>query len=933
MRVLAAILLAGAFACAAATPAGADTRRLSVTVSWGHRGPDVTDYRVSAHGSTGFEIAGSTPRLFEAGDALKAGVAHTRAGKGDTDALQLAVSYEDQPVTVRQNVHVLWTDLIAASDADTAKRLLRDPAFRSARPALTIQLDADGVRGFTVTVDQLIAEQAIWIPSLDVYVTAGELPHPFADHLRALEARKGQRILDRVRIEPEATYAEYAARWSDMGHPAYTNPQTRGPGHIVGLTWDSAIAKFGIDRGAGVWSDEGNPDKLRFWFAVGELGKGVTDTWRSQRLTDGLPILTTVFEDDGLRYEVEQFAYPLQGPPTERRGDIPMVLLQRLTVRELRGVARAVPVSFTHRRELPPHFDGTIVAERQGDTTLFRERSRRAVLLAVQGAGETPWSGGSDYQQKQKRLDITAFVDLPAHGSHQFVVKLPSPIVTDAAAATLAALDYASAREATLKFWSSYVARGAQFRVPEPAVNELFRASLWHALRLPRRHGGAGPDVAIDLPYSNFAYSQTGTPWPVNQAVYVDYMLYDLRGYHAIAHEELRAQFRNNQEHDGHVSGYANWLVYTPAMLYAVAQNYLLSNDRAAFEQLLPEGLRAMDWCLAQLADSARRGGDARGLVRGPLNDLTGQGVWAFNQGYLFAGLDLFGRALERHGHPRGSEARVAAAALREAIARGFGAASTRAPIVQLRDGTWMPYVPAEALTPRRLLDQWYATDVDTGAVHLLRLKALPVRGVLADALLNDHEDNLFYRGWGIANEPVYNQHATAYLLRDEPDAVVRAFYSYMASAFSHSVFEPVEHRWTHGQYFGPPSTDGAWFELYRNMLVHERDDDALVVAQATPRAWLRDGQTIELARVPTYYGALNATLESRAQSGEIRAHIEMPAGRTPTTLLVRFRHPERTRMQAVTVNGQPWTDFDIAGEWVRIPNPRAANYAIVVRY
>ena len=173
--------------------------------------------------------------------------------------------------------------------------------------------------------------------------------------------------------------------------------------------------------------------------------------------------------------------------------------------------------------------------------------------------------------------------------------------------------------------------------------------------------------------------------------------------------------------------------------------------------------------------------------------------------------------------------------------------------------------MPAEALTPRRLLDQWYATDVDTGAVHLLRLKALPARGVLADALLHDHEDNLFYKGWGIANEPVYNQHATAYLLRDEPEAVVRAFYSYMASAFSHSVFEPVEHRWTHGQYFGPPSTDGAWFELYRNMLVHERDDDVLVLAQATPRAWLRDGQKIELERVPTYYGALSATIESRA--------------------------------------------------------------------
>jgi hypothetical protein len=319
--------------------------------------------------------------------------------------------------------------------------------------------------------------------------------------------------------------------------------------------------------------------------------------------------------------------------------------------------------------------------------------------------------------------------------------------------------------------------------------------------------------------------------------------------------------------------------------------------------------------------------------VRGPLNDLTGQGVWAFNQAYLFAGLDLFGRALARHGHPRAVEARAAATTLRDAIARGFGAASMRSPIVQLRDGSWAPYVPAEALTPRRLLDQWYATDVDTGAVHLLRLKALPAQGVLADALLHDHEDNLFYKGWGIANEPVYNQHATAYLLRDEPDAVVRAFYSYMASAFSHSVFEPVEHRWTHGQYFGPPSTDGAWFELYRNMLVHERDDDALVIAQATPRAWLRDGQKIELSRAPTYYGAISATIESRAAAGEIRADVEMPRGNAPATLLIRFRHPDRQRMQSVTVNGQPWTDFDAAAEWVRIPSPRGERYTIAVRY
>ena len=112
-----------------------------------------------------------------------------------------------------------------------------------------------------------------------------------------------------------------------------------------------------------------------------------------------------------------------------------------------------------------------------------------------------------------RRLDANIFVDLPANGSREVIVELPSP--------------------------------------PVPAA-KMFRASLWHALRLPRRHGGAG--AAIDLPYSNFAYSQTGTPWPVNEAVYVDYTLYDLRGHHAISAEEPLAQFRNNQEASGLVT-------------------------------------------------------------------------------------------------------------------------------------------------------------------------------------------------------------------------------------------------------------------------------------------------------------------------------------------------------------------------------------------
>jgi hypothetical protein len=190
------------------------------------------------------------------------------------------------------------------------------------------------------------------------------------------------------------------------------------------------------------------------------------------------------------------------------------------------------------------------------------------------------------------------------------------------------------------------------------------------------------------------------------------------------------------------------------------------------------------------------------------------------------------------------------------------------------------------------LYEQWYPTDVDTGALHLSRLKALDPTGPLTNCLLQDHEDNLFYGGWGMANEPVYNQQATAYLLRDDPKAVIRAFYSMMACAFSHSVFEPVEHRWAWGQYFGPPSTDGAWFDLYRNMLIRELDDDTLLLLQATPRKWLEHGKSIEVQRAPTYYGRLSMRVQSHAASGTIAAEIDMP-DRTSPRVLGPPAHPQ----------------------------------------
>ena len=928
-RFVASILLWGIWSVHAS---GADTpEELKVRVSWGHEAASSAAYFVRIVPS-GVEIPEAKPVDFEDEDGLRDGAWRTKAGGGDVDGLELVIRYLPADVQFIQNVHIIWADLIAQSDPDTARRLKSDPAFRRDARRLVIQLDEEGTRGFSLTIDQLLNQRTFWVPSLDVYVDASSEPVSFAEHKARLSSFLGKRILGEIHRAPEATYEEFKACWEDMGNPLYQHPAQPAPGHIICLTWDSAIHKFGVDRGAGVWNDLGNPDRFRFWFGFGDLATGIAQSWKGQRLTNGFPVVLTMFEKDGIRYEVEQFAYPLNGPPNERRGDIPMVLLQKVKMTEMSGRTRSVAVTLNHRRKLAS--DWSFRVNRRGDTFLIENTPQGEALFSVEGITDSPvCAGAAEDKAEMKRVNATVAIELAPGESRHFIVKLPSPVVKGEAQSALAALEYAAALEATLKFWAEYEARGARFTVPERAVNELFRANLWHALRLPRRHGGRGPGVGIDLPYSNFAYSQTGIPWPVNQSVYVDYMIYDLRGYHELSAEELAAILRSNQEPSGRIKGYAEWLVYTPSTLYAVAKNYLLSQDKQAFEELLPGSLKAMDWCLEQARQAQHNPGTARGLVHGPLNDGTGVGYWAFNQAYMFAGLDVFGRALERSGHPRAEECLAAARELQKSICLAFGAAALQSPLVQLRDHTWISYVPCEATRFGRLLDQWYPTDVDTGAVHLLRLKAVPSDGDLAESLLNDHEDNLYLHGWGMANEPVYNPQGTAYLLRDDPAAAIRTFYSMMACAFGHSTYEPVEHRWTHGQYFGPPSTDGAWAELYRNMLIQEQDDGTLLLFAATPRKWLDDGKKIEIVSAPTYYGKLSASVESRADSGKIMAEIEMSGAYQPRALRIRLRHPQGSTMRSVTVDGQKWTDFDAKKEWVRIQNPTARHYAVVVEY
>ena len=317
-----AVIVAGCCLIAATTAAAEDgTGRVRLRISWGHRSAAARPFSVAVEG-TEVDLGTPSPVGLEAGEGLRDGAWETTAGGGDADGVELDLRYPERAVTESVKPHSIWAYLLEHADPQTALRLRGDPSLRPDSRRITVRANREGTRGFSLTVDQILRAKPFPVPSLDLYVAAGDPPLSFEESARAIAPLAGTRVLDRLRDGAEASCEEYLAKWEDMGSPSYRNPAQVGPGHIVPIGWEGSVAKFGIDRGAGAWSDYGNPDRHRLWLEVGDLGKDLAAAWKGQRLEDGLPVITTALERDGVRYEVEQLAWPLDGPPPDRRGDI-----------------------------------------------------------------------------------------------------------------------------------------------------------------------------------------------------------------------------------------------------------------------------------------------------------------------------------------------------------------------------------------------------------------------------------------------------------------------------------------------------------------------------------------------------------------------------------------------------------------------------------
>ena len=408
----------------------------------------------------------------------------------------------------------------------------------------------------------------------------------------------------------------------------------------------------------------------------------------------------------------------------------------------------------------------------------------------------------------------------------------------------------------------------------------------------------------------------------------------------------------------------------TNRILFTMAERYFLTNDKEWFQKNRARMQAAADWMIRQrnlyMKEAPNRQDLGVAGLEPPLvlgDTYLGRSLWLWyflHDVYSIQALYRFAEALGDFDSGAARKYREAAAGHREALQRAVEREIARSPVRPVRDGTYRTYIPTSPYRRGTKIGESFGvyseTDIGLGALPLA-----DVYGVLDpwDARLGGHldlieeglmnqslvearkgaglssADNWFWNG--IAGLAKASAVAQIHLRRDDVPCFLR-FWVNNYAAFVQPHGGLTEGSSLKGYASAPtdkPSGDlgtTAWFmENFRNLLVME-EGPSLWLARAIPRAWLEQGKKVSVNNAPTHFGTVAYEIVSDVDNGKITATVEMPARKTPASVILRFRHPTAAPIRSVEVNGKSWKEFNKDKETIELKGLTGA-VAVTARY
>ena len=800
----------------------------------------------------------------------------------------------------------------------------------------TIVTLRNGKKSFSFLVDDVINGEKIFVKDFDVLVTNADDNIDYQAFKKEWEANHKKTVYDMIFDLPEQTYNK---SWNDM-------PKKRGRGFMP-LGCDGGRQKFGVDQNGEVFYPKNYVAKvkgkdterllwegnwIRYSFGIPNVDP------KERYIEDGyLPIIHAVWENEGISYSQSAFATTLGQDilSGERmQGDDPTVLLMKLTLTNISDETQNVTLKLKAKCDIEETLEednGFIYAVN------YEPRRLRYLIDTIGNGSIVNDADGLSYH-----------ITLMKGQSNSIYFKIPFiTLIEKEEFNMLKDADYEYELPRVKKFWEQRVAQGSQIECPNEILTNFYKAHVTHMLITDDREPG-----------SDRYASRVGTfPYGVfpNESM-MCISDFSRRGYKKEAEERLEllihyqgtvglpGMFTSQEGQYYGAGGYecGGYNQHHGWTLWAIGEQYWYYRDKEWLNRISESVVKACQWVIDE--SNSTKKFDANGnkvleygfLPAGSLEDVMDFWYWLSTNAMTYWGFKNAAEALVDIGHPEGKRLLDSAEEFGDNIRRGFTESMILAPVVKLRDGTFIPHYPPRLY--RRGRGFGWIRETLEGAIHLIRSEVLDPYSQEATWIMKDFEDNLyiserygytvedFERDWfslgGFSMQSNLLCSPLPYIMRDEIKHFLRSYFNSFTSVFYPDICACVEHALpdlagNNGVWF-KPSDEAQSTYWFRMMFIYENGNE-LNLGMGIPREWLEDGKFVKIDKAITYFGEMGFSIKSETSKDKITMSLDPPTRNAPEIVNIRFRHPQEKPIKKVLVNGEEWNSFDPEKETITL--------------
>lgn len=503
-------------------------------------------------------------------------------------------------------------------------------------------------------------------------------------------------------------------------------------------------------------------------------------------------------------------------------------------------------------------------------------------------------------------------------------------------------LGYDAALNETLGNWEKECSKGVGIEISDKIIENTFKSNPWRMFTIAEKN-----PVFKEYCINNGSFSYDAL-WPTPGCLSTVWGL-DLAGYHKDAEIYLEV-YRNDQgntnppgdfylPHPGFLSTpdsfeAVRWVNEHGAVMWAVAEHYLITRDGQFLEKWLPSLLKACQWIHVQRNNFNHPG--VKGIIPpGTATDDAVHGQFIWTDGWMYKGLTSVVRVLSAIDHPEAERWEQEAREYKKVFNEIFLESCNKAPVWTAGDGTVYPFIPTE-VSGKLWNRHRHAFYLDTGPMFLAFAGIIDIENEIYDAVLKWFREGPQVKYWRFDGccwqipvlhhemsscEPCYSWNMEINFQRGDREHFIEGLFALLAGSRNTDLFSDIETR--NGMFatnFSTPVT----FRHFRNALVFE-NRNTLELLKILPAAFLEPGSYIRLDRLPTYFGQMSIHIDCD-NSGSIRIYISVPDRTMPEK--VRLHIPPPLFSRDITING---AKYDVSNGYVEFEGKLPENIELLI--